>query len=296
MIEEVSEGLYLVMGANRGRFPYSHSILAVGDAIALFDTGCGAEAIREVTGRFPVDLVINSHTHPDHFSGNHHFREHELWVPEMFADILPDLEAMSLRLAGEGDAARDWLHLVREILGHRPTPCTDRFREGDVIDLGRLRLTALHTPGHTADHFCFLEEGKGILLSFDIDLTPFGPWYGHVECDLGDFRSSLRRIRDLEPRMIVSSHRHPVTSGIREELDAFEAHFDARTMRIAGMLEEGSAMPEELSRVSPIYGVPQSDFPLFRYFESRMIEKHLELLVEEGGAVIMEDGSYRLIS
>lgn len=136
MIERISEGLHLVLGANRGRFPWSHSILAVGDSVVLFDTGCGPEAIEEVKETFAIDLVVNSHTHPDHFSGNHLFEGCELRVPSMFAGIIADLEKMSLRLAGGGDAAREWLHLVKETLGHEATAPTATYDDGDLIDLG----------------------------------------------------------------------------------------------------------------------------------------------------------------
>jgi len=294
MIEEIAEGLYLVHGANKGRFPWSHSILAVGDSAVLFDTGCGRQAIEEVKERFRIDLVINSHTHPDHFSGNHHFAGCELWVPRMFASTLPDLENMSLRLAGGGEPAREWLHLVREVLGHVPTPPTGAFWEGDVIDLGSARFRAIYTPGHTLDHFCFLEEGRGIVLTFDIDLTPFGPWYGHSECDLDLFSDSLHRVLALRPRMIVSSHRRPINDRIEEEFAAFEAVFVRRNEKVLEMLAGGPATPEELADLSPFYGVPDNDFALARYFEARMIEKHLELLERNGLAVKTEDGCYRL--
>ncbi len=292
MIEKIIEGLYLVHGANKGRFPWSHSILAVGDSVVLFDTGCGPEAVEEVKKDYSIDLVINSHTHPDHFSCNHHFRDHDLWVPEMFASILPDLQSMSRRLAGGGEPAREWLRLVREVLGHVPVPPTGTFWDGDVIDLGALRFRAVHTPGHTADHFCFLEERNRALLTFDIDLTPFGPWYGHVECDLEQFCDSLHRVLELAPRIVVSSHRRPITEGIEEEVAAYDAVFVRRNERILGMLEAGPATPEELAARSPIYGVPENDFALARYFEARMVEKHLELLERTGLAARGEDGRY----
>jgi glyoxylase-like metal-dependent hydrolase (beta-lactamase superfamily II) len=294
MIEEVTDGIYLVLGANKGRFPWSHSILSTGDINVLFDTGCGAEAIEEVKQDFPIDLVINSHTHPDHFSGNHHFKGYELWVPERFSDILDDLDKMSVRFAGGGEPSRNWLHLVKEVLGHRPTPPTGSYWEGDVIDLGTSRFKALYTPGHTADHFCFLEEDRGILLSFDIDLTPFGPWYGHAECDLDEFRASLRRLKELPLKMVISSHRHPITTGIVKEIAAFDAVFDLRTEKIHRMLEEGPAAPEELAEESPIYGVKERGFALFTYFESRMIEHHLKLLAKRGDIELLEDGRYRI--
>jgi glyoxylase-like metal-dependent hydrolase (beta-lactamase superfamily II) len=292
MIEKITEGLYLVHGANRGRFPWSHSILAVGDRTVLFDTGCGSEAIEEVQERFRVDLVINSHTHPDHFSGNHHFRGYELWVPDIFASILPDLEKMSLRLAGGGEPAREWLHLVREVLGHVPMEPTGTFWEGDVIDLGSMRFRAVYTPGHTLDHFCFLEEERRIVLSFDIDLTPFGPWYGHAECDLELFCDSLHRVLALRPVMIVSSHRPPISEGIEDEIAAWSDIFVSRNEKIMSLLEIGPATPEKLAGLSPFYGVPESGFALARYFEARMIEKHLELFERQGLAERSEGGTF----
>lgn len=295
MIEEIAEGLYLVHGVNRGRFPWSHSVLAVGDRVVLFDTGCGEEAAREAEQRFPVEVVINSHTHIDHFSGNHLFPGRELWVPGTFASILPDLEKMSIRLAGGGEPAQEWLRLAREILGHEPVPPTNTFREGDLVDLGTASFRALHTPGHTLDHFCFWDEERGILLSFDIDLTRFGPWYGHVECDLDQFRASLRRLLSLDPRMVVSSHRSPVRENIEEELEKFLAVFDKRDRLVLQLLESGPATPEKLAELSPIYGVRDSGFALARYFEARMIEKHLEYLERRGMVRKLEDGSYRRI-
>ena len=295
MIEQITQGLYLIHGANKGRFPWSHSILAAGDSTVLFDTGCGREAIEEAAERFPIDLVVNSHTHPDHFSGNHLLQGYELWVPDMFAPILADLEKMSVRLAGGGEPAREWLHLVREVLEHVPVPPTGTFKDGDVIDLGTMRFRAVHTPGHTADHYCFLEEERGILLSFDIDFTSFGPWYGHAECDLDQFCASLRCISELEPDIVVSSHRRPIREGIEEEIAAFDAVFVRRNEKILVMLENGPATPEELAELSPIYGVQGSAFALARYFEARMIEKHLELLGRRGLAEKLENGSHRLV-
>ncbi len=295
MIEEIAKGLYLVNGANGGRFPWCHSVLAVGDHTVLFDTGCGVEAAWEVERCFPVEVVVNSHTHIDHFSGNHLFAGRELRVPEMFADILPDLEKMSIRLAGGGEPAREWLRLARVILSHEPVPPTGTFREGDLVDVGTARYCALHTPGHTSDHFCFWDEERGILLSFDIDLTRFGPWYGHVECDLGQFRASLKRILSLKPKVVVSSHRKPVRENIEEEIKKFAAVLDERDRLILELLESGSATPEELAKSSPIYGVRDSGFALAHYFEARMIENHLEDLEKRGLVKKLEDGSYRRI-
>ncbi len=151
MLQEIAENLYFVKGENRGRFPFSHSILIRGECNVLFDTGSGVRVLERLKAEIPVDLVVNSHTHPDHFSGNHCFGGLELVVPELFADILGDLERMSVRLAEGGEPAAQWLFMVTEILQHEPTEPTGAYAEGWVVEAGGYAFEAIHTPGHTAD-------------------------------------------------------------------------------------------------------------------------------------------------
>ena len=48
------------------------------------------------------------------------------------------------------------------------------IHDGDVVEVGNLRLRAIHTPGHTKGSVCFLLEGWPILFSGDT-LFPGGP-------------------------------------------------------------------------------------------------------------------------
>ena len=64
---QIAERLYLVNSPSNGRFPMAFSFLVMGtDTHALIDTGCGEQACRSVMKRYGVDMVINSHCHPDH--------------------------------------------------------------------------------------------------------------------------------------------------------------------------------------------------------------------------------------
>ncbi len=280
---EIAEDLFLVEGPGKGRFPFSHSVLAAGERNVLFDTGCGGAALKALEESFDIDLVVNSHTHPDHFSGNGHIAGHELIVPEMFAGILADLEKMSLRLAGGGQASEQWLFMVTRLLEHVPTAPTGTYRDGDIIDTGALRFEAVHTPGHTADHFCFFESRRRILLSFDFDLTAFGPWYGHAESDLEALLDSLAKVREMEPAMVVSSHREPVTQNIEEQFRAYEDVVHRRDEVLLGFIGKDPVTPEAIADSSPIYELERGQsFALYHYFESRMVEKHLGLLEKKG--------------
>lgn len=293
LLEEVAPNLYLVKAENRGRFPFSYSVFVTGEQNVLFDTGSGVRVMERLRDLRPVDLVVNSHTHPDHFSGNHCFRGCELMVPKMFAHILDDLEKISVRLAGGGEPSAQWLFLVTEILQHQATPPTSTYSEGHAVEAGDYTFEAIHAPGHTADTYCFFDHEKRLLLSFDYDLTDFGPWYGHRESDLRQTRASIEKLIALEPRLVISSHRQPLTGGIEEAFRKYLLAIDMRTVVILEMLSEQPSTPEQLADRSPIYGLHPT-FALYHYFESRLIEKHLEVMVEEGAVEKSENGTYSI--
>src|SRR6185503_5978020 len=60
-----------------------------------------------------------------------------------------------------------------------------------VIEVGRLRLHTIFTPGHTPGSMCFLVEGSPVLFSGDT-LFPGGP--GNTSYPGGDFEQIIRSI------------------------------------------------------------------------------------------------------
>ena len=73
-------------------------------------------------------------------------------------------------------------------------PSYDYLLEDDtVIEVGRLRLRTLHTPGHTPGSMSFHVEGTPLLFSGDT-LFPGGP--GATQYEGGDFPTIIRSIED----------------------------------------------------------------------------------------------------
>jgi len=204
---QVVPGLYLIQGESQGRFPFAHSLLIEGETRALIDTGVGIQRLQRLRDRIPLDCVIASHSHPDHTAGNWLFDGLPLYAPRQAADTLGRLVPLSRRFVDPAPLRPAWRGFMRKTLGFRDAPPTHTFDDGHVFDFGRLKLTAVHTPGHVIDHYCFFEPTHGVLLSFDIDLTSFGPWYGHRESDIEQFKTSIRRVMALQPQVIVSSHK-----------------------------------------------------------------------------------------
>jgi glyoxylase-like metal-dependent hydrolase (beta-lactamase superfamily II) len=280
-LEPISDTLFLVPGGNHGRFPQSHSILVLGDEMVLIDTGCGIETLKRLRTEHAISVVINSHTHPDHSAGNWVFRGKPTYVPREGFTTSGNIPALAKRLTN-ARLAPYWERFVRDTLGFRDCPPTNKYAEGDVFRFGDIRLEPVATPGHTKDHYCFFERKRGILFSFDYDMTSF-PFYGHRESSLPDFRASIRKLKALAPRVVVSSHRGILTEHLDAEFDAFSRRIDERSEKILALLATQRTIPQ-LVEQAPIYGRFPYAEPLLRYWEGQMIEKHLQELAATGRA------------
>jgi len=232
--------------------------------------------------------VINSHTHIDHIAGNWVFQDKPLIVPDEGIASRGSLVKLSQRFVSK-QLAPLWRKFAREVLGVRDCEQTESYNEQTIFSFGKVTLTPIYTPGHTIDHYCFLEESERILFSFDYDLTSF-PWYGHRESNLPDFRSSVKMLKALSPKIVVSSHKGIITKDIDARFDAFYRKLDERNEKILALLESEHTV-EQLVEHAPIYGKFPYVEQLLRYWEASMITKHLEEL-EKDGRVQRDGDSY----
>ncbi len=73
-------------------------------------------------------------------------------------------------------------------------PSYDQILDDDaVIEVGRLRLRTIHTPGHTPGSMCFLVEGAPVLFSGD---TLFPGGVGNTSFEGGDFPTIMTSVED----------------------------------------------------------------------------------------------------
>jgi glyoxylase-like metal-dependent hydrolase (beta-lactamase superfamily II) len=173
---------------------------------AIIDSGSGLykpliETIKEKTGH--IDYIINTHAHTDHCGGNR-FLDGEVLIHERDSE-----EAQRGTYFGTG-----------MFTGKIGAVMVDRtVKEGDVIDLGELKLTVLNTPGHTPGSICLYEEKEGFLFSGDT-LFPDG---GFGRTDLGgsdaDMVASLDRVASLDIEVLYPGHMQVVTGDVREHQD-----------------------------------------------------------------------------
>ena len=125
------------------------------------------------------------------------------------------------------------------------------FRDGDLIACGGTQLRALHTPGHSPDHFCFLDERTNEV--YTGDLVRLG---GTVVIpasrggDLRQYLSSLRRVRNLRPSRLLPAHGPPIEDPLAV-IDEYLAHREGRHRQVSELVRQGVTDVDTI--VSEIY-------------------------------------------
>lgn len=276
-LKEIVPGVWFVQGRNKGRFPFAHSVLFAGDYSILVDTGTGRK-LDELAGR--VDRVFLSHYHRDHVTGNSMFKGAEFRIHSLDAPGVQSPEGFS-RLSGfkVGCGSGFWKMFKQE--GFDPTPLSGYLEDGQRFDLGSMTLQVLHTPGHTPGHCSFLVEEYELVFLADIDLTAFGPWYGNACSDLEQYRQSIRRICDLKPSCLLTSHRFPVTENIKQKLDGFAAVIEQRDELLCNVLRQRPLTLEELVELKLFFKRHPKPEYVYQAFERNMLLKHLDGLIKQ---------------
>src|SRR5262245_47792042 len=133
-----------------------------GEAV-LLDAANEHEKLLELCERLNVGRVLETHGHWDHIQAVPAVRDagYRVGITAQDAAMLPSYD--------------------------------DVLQDESVIEVGRLRLHTVHTPGHTPGSMCFRLDGSPILFSGDT-LFPGGP--GNTSFAGGDFPTIITSIED----------------------------------------------------------------------------------------------------
>jgi len=281
-IIKLSEKIYLIQAPNGSRFPFCNGFLITDKVTVLIDTGISVEKLKEIDKEKRIDILIITHSHPDHIHGWHVLKDRRILIPKETPESVKDLELMGERFTGTRDKGAYWAKIVGGGLGIQPLRDPDgRFGNGSLLKTGELQIEAIHTPGHTNDHYCFFEKNSGILITADIDFTFFGPWYGNPESDIELFEKSIKKVMALPYKQVCPSHNPPIKGDATSEFNAFLKGFSRQRDAVLATCQTPRTLEQILS-LSPFYRNRLPDKILQRIFEEPMIIKNLELLIRDG--------------
>ena len=114
---------------------------------------------------------------------------------------------------------------------------------GSTLSAGGTTLTAVPTPGHSADHLCFrLPDGS--LLSGDHVLGRGTSVVAWPEGDLAAYLESLRRVLDLGPDALFPGHGPELLKDPQSVISYYLEHRAWREAQVRAALEEDETLAE----------------------------------------------------
>lgn len=149
--------------------------------------------------------------------------------------------------------------------------------DGDVVRAGKLNVTALHTPGHSADHLCFWIAEDLALFTGDLVLGKGSSMVTYPEGNVAEYLRSLERIAGLKPRILFPGHWDPVTDAAGK-LEEYRAHRLEREAQVLSEVRRSGGTARELTR--RVYGSEVGDELLVA--AEMTTRAHLKKLIDEG--------------
>ncbi|KAG6215068.1 hypothetical protein E4U50_007921 [Claviceps purpurea] len=179
-VEQITPRVLRVLGQNPGKFTYQGTntyIVGTGKHRLIVDTSGGeiewAELLESTLSSLNISLshVLLTHWHGDHTGG------------------VPDL-------------LRIYPHLEHDIYKNEPESGQQDIVDGQIFRVEGATVRALHVPGHSDDHMCFILEEEQAMFTGDNIL---GHGTSAVE-DLGTFMASMQRMLDQRCLTGYSAH------------------------------------------------------------------------------------------
>ncbi|KAH7396388.1 beta-lactamase-like protein [Pyrenochaeta sp. MPI-SDFR-AT-0127] len=196
-VEQLSPRVLRVLGQNPGKFTLQGTntyIVGTGSHRLIIDTSGGEPEWANLIKR-TLDLrgITLSHVLITHFHGDH--------------------------AGGAPDLVRMYPSLKHFVYKNDPERTQQNITDGQIFRVEGATVRALHAPGHSTDHMCFVLEEEQAMFTGDNIL---GHGTSAIE-DLGVFMASLQKMLDQNCKIGYTAHGIKLTdlvSKIKGELSA----------------------------------------------------------------------------
>ncbi|HUU78649.1 MAG TPA: MBL fold metallo-hydrolase [candidate division Zixibacteria bacterium] len=179
--------------------------------LILIDSGLKKDAhamIRKIESKWgsldKISTIIFTHRHADHTGG----------LP-VFLDKINFKKIVLI-------AHQDEEPLFNELFKAKGISITKSVKHNEIIDK-KIKLRAIHTPGHTFGHLCLLLEEEKLLLIGDLIMDIFGklfPVFKKAHDDFQLWEKNLATILDYDWNYAIPSHMS-VKKISREKIEEF---------------------------------------------------------------------------
>ena len=258
---------------NGGPFTFTGTctyLIGTGEVVVL-DPGpihaAHIQAILTATGSEKIAAILLTHTHMDHSPAA---AQLQALTGAPIYGCAPHSPARPLNLGEINplDASADKAYAPDHIL-----------HDGEILDIAGLRLEAVHTPGHTANHLCYAFAAEHALFSGDHVMAWSTTIVAPPDGSMSDYMASLEKLRLRSETIFWPGHGGPVNEPQRF-IRALLHHRRHRESSILTRLSEGDRTAQEI--VGNIY---EKLDPRLKGAASLSVFAHLEALVQQGQVI-----------
>ncbi|WP_320199112.1 MBL fold metallo-hydrolase [Agrobacterium sp. rho-13.3] len=249
-------------------FHGTNSYIVGGESVAVIDPGPEDEAhfqalMAALEGR-EVTHIFVSHTHRDHSPLAKRLKQ------ATGARTVAEGPHRAARPLHEGErnpfAESSDMDFVPDIA----------LGDGKSISGDGWTLTALHTPGHTANHAAFALEGSGIVFSADHVMAWATTIVAPPDGAMSDYMASLAKLLKRKDRLFLPGHGGPVNDPTAF-MRGLRAHRRMREKAVLTRIKAGDRTIPEMVKI--IY---RSTDPRLHGAAALSVLAHIEDLIEKG--------------
>ncbi len=276
------ENITILWGKHKGPLIYSNTfVIDCGKKQIIIDPGGESVELKKLSEQ--ENFIVNTHFHGDHRRMNYIFTKSDFFAPEPDAPMIESnerfIEAVGIT---DKELQKQWLYVVKTVYNITEHKIAGTFKDNEYVIDKSYGLKSIGLPGHTQGHSGFYFESASLALITDIDLTPFGPWYGNEVSDIDIFLESIEKVKHIESKYFITSHSNTIYT--KEQLlpllDNFASYIDRREKALLKLIETKNSLSlDELATYGIIY--PRSSLannPALLFFEKKMLEKHIKRL------------------
>jgi glyoxylase-like metal-dependent hydrolase (beta-lactamase superfamily II) len=284
----VADGVQRITVNNPGPFTFhgTNTYIVGRRSVAVIDPGPGDEThfhalMAALDGREVTHIAV-SHTHRDHSPLARRLKA------ETGAIIVAEGPHRAARPLHQGEtnpfAESSDMEFVPDIA----------LADGARVEGDGWSITAVATPGHTANHVAFALEGSGVLFSADHVMAWATSIIAPPDGAMADYMASLDKLLLRDDRLYLPGHGGPVTEP-GAFVRALKAHRKMRERAVLERLRAGDRKIPDMVKV--IYA---STDPRLHGAAALSLLAHIEDLIEQGRVITDGPpslfGEYRLTS